>query len=500
MVFGVVRRFQLSPNMANKEPVIKFQNPTEGVVRAAAIADPVAQPNSVQEAINLNFDSMGVAIGRPGLTQYAVSPSGSNPILSYAAWLQNATTNRQLLAQQLNVIYAYITGSWVSKRTVTSTTNKARYAQFLNRTYMVNGNNGAGGDICAVYDGSAFSAIDATYLGDLINIKGDCIQAGFDGRIWIADASTDKLYYTNIVQPNGTFTTTGTPQFISNLSPQDGQSITALFRVSRALLVFKQNEIFRVYSASSLDPYPAYYVGTYSQESVIQGVDGVYFHHPTGFYKFQYDGQPQNISRRIIDFVQGISRTNYDKIISWKDADHIYWGVGNVTVKNRTYNNCVFRYTISSNVWTIYSYSKSLTAAIVYDDGTNILPLAGTSLGITTQTDLGFSDLGDEIFCEMTSRWVTFFGLASILAAITGATAVHQNCGGMKVDFQYDKEENKFNPVMALTDEYANVFPNIITSDFNRIRYRFSGSYSKALPVFETVEILQLQEQGYKQN
>ena len=80
--------------------------------------------------------------------------------------------------------------------------------------------------------------------------------------------------------------------FIEKFSPQDGESITGLIRVPRALLLFKQNHIYRIYSATNIDPYPAYNVGTYSQESIVQTKDGVYFHHPSGFYHFSYDSQP----------------------------------------------------------------------------------------------------------------------------------------------------------------------------------------------------------------
>ncbi len=476
---------------------LKIPNPTEGIIRAAAIADPVSQENSVQEAVNFHFDSMGVMTGRPGLTQYADVPSTSNPILSYGAWSQNATSNRKLLAQQGTAIYALSAGTWSSVRSGLVANNKARYAQYLNLTYMINGYNG---DAIQSFNGTTFSATNVgSFAANLSSGKGDFINAGFEGRIWIVDRSLDRLYYSDVVSPTGVIT--GGTEYIERLSPQDGQSITGLMQVDRALLVFKQNSIFRVYSASSVDPYPAYYLGTYSQESIIKTEDGVFFHHPTGFYKFVYGAQPQNISRRIIDFVENILRVNYEQITGWSDQDHIYWSCGDITIKGKLYRNCVCRYTMSTNVWTIYSYANTITATIIYDDGTSILPLVGTNLGITARTDIGTSDMGSKIFVEGISRWITFSTTASPQKQITGAAAIHQNCAGMKVDFQFDKDDpNKFQTVMTLKDNYADPFPNIDVKDFSRMRYRISGSYDTTVPVFETIEILKLVTKGPKNN
>lgn len=485
---------------------IDIKAPVEGVIRTASIDDAVSPADSLQEGLNFNFDSMGASTGRPGLTQYTASnPATTNSIIVYGIWAQNATSNRRLLAQSNNIIWSWDGATWTNKRTLSGTTAKSRFAQFLNLTYMVNGHTGVGDNIQS-FDGTAFGN---TNLGDLAagvtNSPGkyDFIDAGFEGRVWAVDSATDRLYYTDIVDQNGVIPTTGTAQYIEKLSPQDGQSITALVRAPRALLVFKQNSIFRVYSANSLDPYPAYLIGTYSQESVVKTKEAIYFHHPTGFYKFQYDGQPQEISRRIIDFVKGISRTNYEQVFSWNDGDHVYWGVGNVTIKDRVYENVVCRFTISTQVWTIYSYRKDLTAAIIYDDGTNILPLAGTSLGVTARTDIGTDDLGEEIFCELTSRWMMFndvVGLTGKWKNITGVMASHENCAGFKLDFQYDKQTNQFQPIGSLDQKYVTTFANFSSDNFFRVRYRLTGSYKLAIPVFKTPEIINLQDLGFENN
>lgn len=476
---------------------IPIPHPVEGTIRTAAIDDAVAPTDSLELGLNFNFDSMGASTGRPGLVQYTATNPENNPITNFGVWAQNATANRRLLAQVDDTVYSWNGAAWANVRNLTNAVNKARFTQFLNLTYMVNGFDG---DVIQSFDGTNFGV---TQLGDLVGLKLDNVDAGFEGRIWGLDRSTDRLYYTDIVDPSGNIPVSGSPQYIEKLSPQDGQSMTALVRAPRALLVFKQNSIFRVYSANSLDPYPAYLIGTYSQESVIKTKEAIYFHHPTGFYKFQYDGQPQEISRRIIDFIKGISRTNYEKVFAWNDGDHVYWNVGNVTIKERTYENVVCRFTISSQVWTIYSYRKNLTAAIIYDDGNNILPLAGTSLGFVARTDIGTNDLGDEIFCELISRWMTFdevTGLTCKWKNISGLAAHHENCSGFKLGLQYDKGESKLQPVGSLTESYVDTFTNFNSDNFFRVRYCLSGTYKNALPIFESPEIINLQDIGFENN
>lgn len=263
--------------------------------------------------------------------------------------------------------------SWTTRRTGLDLIEKARFTQYLNRIWMVNGND-EWGDPVMTSDGGDFD----TTLVPAGFPPGDFIQGGFEGRVWVADKVNDVVYFTDIVQftPPNTYVLTydASANFIKNFSPQNGQTITGMVTTPRALLLFKQDSIYRIYGAYSVDAYPAYNVGTYSQESIVQTKDGLYFHHPSGFYKFAYDSEPTEISRRVIDFVQAIQRTNYENILGiYDDKDSVRWSVGSVTVEGVTYEHCVMRYTISTQVWTIYDYrGNDISALILYDDGDDI--------------------------------------------------------------------------------------------------------------------------------
>jgi hypothetical protein len=316
----------------------------------------------------------------------------------------------------------------------------------------------------------------------------------------------DALYYSNIVQftPPSTYSVTYTAtNYIQSLSPQDGESITGLFRVPKALLVFKQNHIFRVYSATNVDPYPAYNVGTYSQESIVQGKDGLYFHHSSGFYKFNYDGQPTEISRRIIDFVKAIPRTSYENIIGIYDGyDAVKWSVGPITVDDVTYANCQLRYSISTQIWTIYDFgSTSITALIRYDNGTTIEQTAGTSTGLIGNLDSGYTDFGSAFYYEMIDRDRSFVELSCHSKNVTGIAVMGVNAAGTMLQYQVKGDkQNVYTDIGEMTNQFVTLMPNVETRDFNEIIFRMKG-YTKGEPiVIKGMELLTVQDKGLDQN
>lgn len=475
---------------------IKIPYPTEGTIRSAQLNDTVAPENSVQLALNLNFDRVGAMTSRGGVATYATALGGS--IEAFGS-LNIQGGIKRLFAQVGTDVSVWNGSTWSSVRTLTGS-GKARFSQFLNRTWMVNGN---AGDVPKTSGGSTF---DTTNVPATLP-KGDFIQAGFDGRVWIADKSTDVIYYTDIVQfvPPSTYSLTFdlTTNFIKNFSPQDGESITGLFRVPRALLLFKENHIYRIYSASNVDPYPAYNVGTFSQESIVQAKDGLYFHHSSGFYKFAYDGQPIEISRRVIDFVKAIPRNGYADVTGVYDGyDNIEWSVGSVTVEGVTYGSCVMRYSISTQVWTIYDYAgNTVTAMLRYDDGNTIESLMGTSTGKVGKMNSGTDDFGVAIYFEFIDRWRSFTEMYSKAKNISGLMIATQNAGGARLEYQHEKSPpNVWEYIDTVRGEYDSLMPNANTEDFANVRLRLTGNTSGTPVLFHGIELLSLQDKGFESN
>ena len=414
--------------------------------------------------------------------------------------------NKYLYAQQNDgSIYNLVSGSWNLCRVGLRTNEKARFAQYLNLIWMVNG-NAAMGDPVQTSSGSTFS----TTMVPTNFPPGDFIEAGFEGRIWVADASIDTLYFSDIVQftPPSTYSLTFdiSTNFISNFSSQNGETITALCQVPRALLVFKQNSIYRIYGAYSSDSYPAYNVGTYSQESIIRAKTGIYFHHSSGFYFFNYlayAAQPIEISRRVIDFIKAIPRSYYGNITGIYDGfDSVKWAVGPITVDGVTYTNCMMRYTISTQVWTIYDYpGYTTTAMIPFDDGTNLCSIMGTSNGLIGNMDTGFTDFGNPIYVEMIDRWRGYTSMYSSAKSISGLMVSSENAAGLKIQYQIQKSPvDVWTDIDKIRDQYDALFPNANTVDFASSRLRFSG-YTNGTPmIIHGIEILTIQDKGFEQN
>lgn len=481
--------------------------PTEGVIRSAQLDDTVCPENSCQIAVNMNFDRIGAVQTRLGFSEYADDLGGAIDALGTLN-IQSSGTNR-LYAQVDDEIYNWNGVTWTLRRTLSTGANKARFDQFLDRIWMCNGNASIGGDPIQVSTGGNFNATGVPTNANNTFPPADFIQAGFNGRVWLADAEQDVVYFTDIVQfvPPSTYSfTTPNPalNFIKTFSPQDGESITALKRTPRALLVFKQNHIYRIYGAYSSDPYPAYNVGTYSQESIVQAKDGFYFHHSSGFYEFTYDSQPTEISRRVIDFVKAIPRANYEDITGiWDGFDNIKWDVGPLTVEGVDYVNCQMRYTISTQVWTIYDFpGNNITAMVSYDDGVDRWQIAGTSAGRVGSLDTGTTDYGEPIYFEYIDRWRSYLPNYSHTKTLTGMMVSSDNASGTNVMYQTNVDgPHVWNPVGTMNDSYACLFPNFRTEvDFNRMRFRLSGTTIGEPLIFHNVEFLKLSDEGFEQN
>jgi hypothetical protein len=183
-----------SPQVAATIKNVPIPFPTEGVIRSEALNDTIAPENSVQLAINMNFDRVGALTSRPGVANLYAQRGGS---ITSVGTLNTVISGINKIFSQVGTDISVWTGSaWSSVRT-TSVSTKARFAQFLGYIWMVNGH---GGDAPLASNGSTFAAYDvpATFP------KGDFISAGFDGRVWVADASLDALYYTDQIQFTGT--------------------------------------------------------------------------------------------------------------------------------------------------------------------------------------------------------------------------------------------------------------------------------------------------------
>jgi len=393
--------------------------------------------------------------------------------------------------------------SWVVRRSGLAEVSKPRFTQYLSYIWMVNGNKSLGGNPVQTSRGGAFG----TELVPDNFPAGDFIQGGFEGRVWVADSLNDVIYFTDIVQftPPNTYTLTYDPKvnFIKNFSPQDGQTITGFITTPRALLLFKQNSIYRIYGSFNVDAYPAYNVGTYSEESIVQTKKGLFFHHSSGFYKFNYGGEPVEISRTINDFVQAIPRAYYKKVAGVFDgSDAILWSVGPLTVEGVSYSNAVMRYTISTQVWTVYNYEgNNIRALVKYDDGTNLNIIMGTNEGKINKMDSGFNDLGELISFEMIDRWRSYSPMYADEEKMVGFNVYNENAAGTLLQYQNKKQNsNKWSTIGSVTEKSNSLFSGFDTEIDNVSRLRLAGTTKGDPIVIHGIEVLRVDIEGYNLN
>lgn len=472
--------------MSETFPLATYQN---GIVREAAVDEVLSPPESVELALNLHFDRIGAATLRKGSTLLGTNLAGS-AITGMGVYRNNAGSSYAALAMVGTTVKAWNGSSWSSVRTTLTDGSKACFTNFVDYTFMV---NGTGNEVCATWAGSG--SFGSTNVASLP--KGDFIE-NFRSRIWIAQSTVDKLYYSDVVNTDNTIT--GGADFIQ-INPADGEKITGLKRHSRALLVFKQNHIYRVFSINSTDPDPSINRGTYSQESIIEAKDGIYYHHPTGFYKFVFDGEQEEISRPIVDIVQAIPRNSYETIAGWADDDHVYWSIGDITLDGVSLTNVVVCRTISTQVWTVYTFPSTFRASTIFDNGTTLTQLVGDDAGNVIQFGTGKSDFdGSAISYDLIPHWSYFTERRHQTKSFTQLVALHENATGAQVAYQVDegnqkRTNNAWEPAGTIQKPLRDVL-SVNAQNFFRFRPRLFGNAVGDPFIFRGYEVVDLSVTG----
>jgi hypothetical protein len=456
-----------------------------GLITQSAIAESDYPKDAMNESLNFHFDTIGKMTLRGGLTQLGDTISDSN-ILGLYFFVDNAGVYKKLMAVNGTALYYLSGNTWVSKRTGLTSGSKARFTTMLDNVFMVNGT-----EATAVWDGHP--ATNFVTTGNASNAPIGKFIDNYRSRIWIAGNPTypDRIYYSTIPSAVTTpivswDTDVGTGQWI-DISPSDGENITALKRTRGALLVFKPSHTYRIFSILQADPDVQFNVGTYSQESVVETKNGIYFHSPTGFYR--YDGNMVEVSRPIIDIVEAI--TDYENIAGYvePDGDHICWSIGDVTYGGTTYQNMVVRYTISTQVWTHYTYPTRFLASSTFVDG-NIYTVVGDEDGKVYKTDIGTTDNGSSIFYSLIHPFDSIDGYSSTVKIINKMFFRHSGMTGASITYQIPNDiTNDWRKKVGVMKNTETGFSNLNVRG-REIKFRISGT-SKGEPVsYEGYECL----------
>ena len=478
-----------------------------GLVRQSEVYDTLLPDGAVTEVQNFHFDSKGVAIVRPGITAIGATVTTTN---SYpCVGIHNALSGTLIAVFSgagSSTIYDFNGGAWVASLTGGTGSIRIRFTDF--GSFVISPNffqNTLSSMVfwAAGADGSSYWKTSGSpinpqnlwgYNPQLVEVYKSRVYASGDTSI---TSNPSRLLFSAVISSTGNITWSPTTDYV-DINPGDGEGITGMKRYSLELLLFKPNYIYR-FRTTGVDPDPLIRVGTRSQESIVEGKRGLYFHHDSGFYRYS-GGYPEDISRAVSDFVSAIPFSQYDDIIGWKDNDHIYWAIGNVTISETSgqvpWKNVVLRYTESSDVWTIYSYSRDIRRAVQFITGTSSSLVVATDHGVVAQFNNGATDLLEPIKYRVVTRWYDWGGVERI-KAISQAVAVTEKALGAHIMCQINDEISwkEWGEVKSFITYLDPLFQK-----FHRIRFKVTGVTDGEKPMFIGLEITELEDHGITKN
>lgn len=501
---------------------------TEGMISDGVLSHYVAPPSSVSYLENFHNDNLGVLTSRPPLAIKDYTPAAKP--LSCTMFTQSTTTCFIVWQEGTTLKYAPYDSVGVSPSSYTtsaSSAGRSRYETVLGRLIITQASGAQ-----PKYTDLTGAPVALTTSFPATN-PADIISAGFVGRVWVAESnsSDNRVYYSDVIPAAGLGSLTGGASYLT-INANGSDKITAFARTQNCLFVFTHNSIFRIFNTQSQDNTPIVNVGTPSQESVVSVKDGFYFYHSTGIYKLGLDGAVTEISIKIRDILNkknpfpfGDVVTN---VIGWSDRDHIYFSLGNQIEGYETTKTWVVRYTISTQVWTIYSfYNFAPTCASTYyapnyinNFGLDPFPatyLFGTSISNTstfyasvfstpawTGSSLGIGVTGDlginKIYLKAVSQWKTF-GIEPHYKRISGVAQSHENASAVVLDYLKDKDNKSvWQNIGTLSAEYSVLFRDFQSDEFNRIKFRYQGESLGTPVVIGQTTIMGLDNLGYKNN
>lgn len=480
--------------MEEQNPIapISIRNIGSSGVILDGVVDESLMPNgAVSLSINGHFDRIGAFTTRLGVTIIGSQLVASNSILGLHQFLDTGTgTNDRLIAGITTKWMALVSGTWTDKRTGLTTGNKARFTNFVDYVFGVNGV-----DAMQSWDGGAgnFSTTNCTSAPAATFID------NFRTRVWAARtvSNPSRLYYSSIADASYAIVWTGDlGEGYIDVAPLDGEDITGLKKFGTALYVFKPSTIYRIFSINESEPDPQIFTGTYSQESVSVAKDGMYWHHSSGIFRLRNgETKPAEISRPVYDIIKAIPKSYYDDVASWTDDDHVFFSVGDISLYGNTINNCVLRWTISTECWAIYSYAHEFTCGTNYDNGTTIVRAVGDTDGKVHTFDSGYTDNGTPISYELETRWLDISGLRSEDKTIRRFVALCENMQGANLGWRNGTMAvNQIQPIGQLTAQETVFQAQDIRG--NRLKFSLRGQSSGTSAVFQGFEIIDWLNEG----
>lgn len=470
-----------------------------GVIRQAEVDDSLIPDQAVTEVQNFHFDRKGAATLRSGVTALGATVLTARPCIGLFN-AQSGTAIAVFSNGSSATIYSFNGSTWSVSLDGGTASIRARFVDFGSYTIAINFMQNTYSSMRFWNAGSSRHWHNTGNPINPQNMWGYTPQLGevYKSKVYLfgdtsREGNASRLYFSSVISSTGNITWSPTVDYV-DINPGDGEGGSGLKRYALELLAFKPNYIYR-FRTSGTDPDPLIKIGTRSQESIVEGKRGLYFHHDTGFYR--YSGEyPTEISRPISDFIAAIPFSQYASIAAWNDGDHIYWSIGNVTIAERTGNvlwrNVVLRYTESSELWTIYSYANEPRRGTTYNSGSNLTRIIGTDHGVVATLDSGVTDLGEPIKYRLRTKWYEWENIVTT-KVITEMAAICEKAQTAEVMYQTDEEAGW--QTVGQMKKFLSLFSNLSVR-FNRIRFQITGVSRFEPMVFKGLEIISGQNEG----
>ena len=466
--------------------------------RIGRVSNFLLPDGAVTTAKNVHFDELGQVELRQGSTLLNAQVSDNYPCLGLH-YLKG--TNSQLLVVfsdgTNNDIYYKNAGSWTKILEDQTKDLKNRFTTFLDQAIVVNGT-----DVATAWFGTgAFSQNTGTgandlNLDDMDSYKCTLVE-NFKARVYMAGNTTtpSRLFFSTVASSTPHITWAPTTDWV-DVGVNDGSNITALKKYAYDLLVFKTKFLYRYRGSAGVDPEPLINIGTPSQEAVVEGKKGVYYFSsdPVGIYVYT-GGQPVEISRAVSDFLEAIPSTYFTTVNGYTEADgdHICFNIGDVTVGGVSWTNVVLRYTISSQVWTVYSYPYEIRRGVIWDNATNNVLIGGDSDGNILTMNSGLTDNTTAIEYDLITKYYEL-GLLSESNVINKMSAISSKAQGGLIAFQVDDKADWHE--IGQLKKFVTIFKNTNIKG-KRVRFKIYGSSIVAPFQFLGFELLEIINKGF---
>lgn len=473
-----------------------------GVIREAEVDSSLIPDGALTEAQNVHFDRRGAVTVRPGIAALGATVLTTRPCTGLHN-VQSGTAIAVFSNGGSATIYSFGTSSTPSAWAVSldggTASVRVRFVDFGSYSIALNFNYNTytsmrfwdGGTRAWRHTGNPINPQNmwgvSAQLGEAyksrVYLFGDTVPQG-SGQV---ASNKSRLFFSSVISSTGNITWSPAVDYV-DINPGDGEGGTGLKRYSLELLCFKPNYIYR-FRTSGVDPDPLIKVGTRSQESIVEGERGLYFHHDSGFYRYT-GGYPEQISRPLSDIVRAIPFSQFDDIVGWSDPDHVYWAIGTVSVAETTetvtIKNCVLRYTESSDVWTVYSMAWDIRGGITFNSGTTLSRIVATDMGHVATHNSGTTDLGEPIKYRMRTKWY-WWDSVSTRKNIEEIVATCEKAQATELMYQIDEEREwkTIGQVKKLTNYFQRQ-----KIRFHRIRFQVTGMSRLEAPIFRSIEIV----------